>query len=252
MVNMMFGEVAPGGTGSGLYGMLILAVITVFVAGLMIGRTPEYLKKKIGRREIKFASLYLLTTPLVVLVGHRHRDGVTRGTGEHAQPGRARAVRGALRVHLGGEQQRVGVRRADRQHRLVQHRARAGHAVRPAPPDDLRAGVGRVAGQTAAGAGHRGHPAHPPAAVRRHVDRRRRSSSSRSPTSRRSRWGRWPKDCTHEHHHVAAHPAPATDRARPRAGSGGSAPGCSTRRCCGRRCRPRCASWTRARCGATR
>ena len=69
MVNMMFGEVAPGGTGSGLYGLLILAVITVFVAGLMIGRTPEYLKKKIGRREIKFASLYLLTTPLVVLVG---------------------------------------------------------------------------------------------------------------------------------------------------------------------------------------
>jgi K+-transporting ATPase ATPase A chain len=69
MVNMMFGEVAPGGTGSGLYGILILAVITVFVAGLMIGRTPEYLRKKIGRREIKFASLYLLTTPLVVLTG---------------------------------------------------------------------------------------------------------------------------------------------------------------------------------------
>ena len=68
MLNMMFGEVAPGGTGSGLYGLLILAVITVFVAGLMIGRTPEYLKKKIGRREIKFASLYLLTTPTLVLV----------------------------------------------------------------------------------------------------------------------------------------------------------------------------------------
>jgi len=68
MLNMMFGEIAPGGTGSGLYGLLILAVITVFVAGLMIGRTPEYLKKKIGRREIKFASLYLLTTPTIVLV----------------------------------------------------------------------------------------------------------------------------------------------------------------------------------------
>ena len=48
MFNMMLGEVAPGGTGSGLYGMLILAVITVFVAGLMVGRTPEYLGKKIG------------------------------------------------------------------------------------------------------------------------------------------------------------------------------------------------------------
>ncbi|GAA1765492.1 potassium-transporting ATPase subunit KdpA [Luedemannella helvata] len=69
LVNMMLGEVAPGGTGSGLYGMLILAVITVFVAGLMVGRTPEYLGKKIGPREIKFASLYLLVTPALVLTG---------------------------------------------------------------------------------------------------------------------------------------------------------------------------------------
>jgi K+-transporting ATPase ATPase A chain len=67
--NMMLGEVAPGGVGSGLYGMLVLAVITVFVAGLMVGRTPEYLGKKIGSREIKFASLYFLTTPALVLVG---------------------------------------------------------------------------------------------------------------------------------------------------------------------------------------
>ncbi|NYH44682.1 K+-transporting ATPase ATPase A chain [Micromonospora jinlongensis] len=69
MVNMMLGEVAPGGTGSGLYGLLILAVITVFVAGLMVGRTPEYLGKKIGSREIKFASLYFLITPILVLTG---------------------------------------------------------------------------------------------------------------------------------------------------------------------------------------
>ena len=69
LFNMMLGEVAPGGTGSGLYGILILAVITVFVAGLMIGRTPEYLGKKIGSREMRLASLYLLTTPLIVLVG---------------------------------------------------------------------------------------------------------------------------------------------------------------------------------------
>jgi K+-transporting ATPase ATPase A chain len=69
LLNMMLGEVAPGGTGSGLYGMLILAVITVFVAGLMVGRTPEYLGKKLGGRELKFASLYLLTTPALVLIG---------------------------------------------------------------------------------------------------------------------------------------------------------------------------------------
>jgi potassium-transporting ATPase potassium-binding subunit len=69
IVNMMLGEVAPGGTGSGLYGMLVLAVITVFVAGLMVGRTPEYVGKKIRSREIKFASLYFLVTPILVLVG---------------------------------------------------------------------------------------------------------------------------------------------------------------------------------------
>ena len=69
MFNMMLGEVAPGGVGAGMYGMLVLAVITVFVAGLMVGRTPEYLGKKIGSREIKLASLYFLTTPTLVLVG---------------------------------------------------------------------------------------------------------------------------------------------------------------------------------------
>ncbi|MBF4618173.1 potassium-transporting ATPase subunit KdpA [Clavibacter sp. VKM Ac-2873] len=69
MLNMMLGEVAPGGTGSGLYGMLILAVISVFVAGLLVGRTPEYLGKKIGPREIKLASLYILVTPTLVLLG---------------------------------------------------------------------------------------------------------------------------------------------------------------------------------------
>jgi potassium-transporting ATPase potassium-binding subunit len=69
LFNMQLGEVAPGGTGSGLYGMLILAVITVFVAGLMVGRTPEYLGKKITPREIKLAASYFLITPLLVLTG---------------------------------------------------------------------------------------------------------------------------------------------------------------------------------------
>ena len=69
LLNMQLGEVAPGGTGSGLYGMLILAVITVFVAGLMVGRTPEYLGKKITPREIKLAASYFLVTPLLVLTG---------------------------------------------------------------------------------------------------------------------------------------------------------------------------------------
>jgi K+-transporting ATPase ATPase A chain len=67
--NMGLGEVAPGGTGSGLYGMLVLAIVTVFVAGLMVGRTPEYLRKKITPREIKLVSIYILTMPVLVLAG---------------------------------------------------------------------------------------------------------------------------------------------------------------------------------------
>jgi potassium-transporting ATPase potassium-binding subunit len=67
LVNMMLGEVSPGGVGSGLYGMLVFAVLAVFVAGLMVGRTPEYLGKRIGAAEMKLVMLYLLTVPTVVL-----------------------------------------------------------------------------------------------------------------------------------------------------------------------------------------
>ncbi|SBN61485.1 K+-transporting ATPase ATPase A chain [Curtobacterium sp. 9128] len=69
LVNMMLGEVTPGGVGSGLYGMLVLAVITVFIGGLLVGRTPEYLGKKIRAREMTYAALYILVTPTVVLLG---------------------------------------------------------------------------------------------------------------------------------------------------------------------------------------
>ncbi|KQQ07453.1 potassium-transporting ATPase subunit KdpA [Rathayibacter sp. Leaf296] len=69
MLNMMLGEVAPGGVGSGLYGMLVLAILAVFVGGLLVGRTPEYLGKKLGQREITLASLYILVTPTLVLAG---------------------------------------------------------------------------------------------------------------------------------------------------------------------------------------
>ncbi len=69
IADMMTGEIAPGGVGSGLYGILVIAIVSVFVAGLMVGRTPEYLGKKIQAREIKLASLYILATPACVLVG---------------------------------------------------------------------------------------------------------------------------------------------------------------------------------------
>jgi K+-transporting ATPase ATPase A chain len=69
LFNMMLGEVVPGGVGAGLYGMLMLAVVTVFIGGLMVGRTPEYLGKKIRPAEMKWASLYILATPSAALIG---------------------------------------------------------------------------------------------------------------------------------------------------------------------------------------
>ena len=68
LLNMMLGEISPGGTGSGLYGALVVAIIAVFIAGLMVGRTPEFLGKTIGRHEITLSALYTLITPALVLV----------------------------------------------------------------------------------------------------------------------------------------------------------------------------------------
>ncbi len=69
LLNMMLGELSPGGVGTGLYSMLVMVVLTVFIAGLMVGRTPELLGKTIGRREITLASLAMLITPGLVLLG---------------------------------------------------------------------------------------------------------------------------------------------------------------------------------------
>jgi K+-transporting ATPase ATPase A chain len=83
---MQLGEVVFGGVGSGLYGMLIFAIIGVFVAGLMIGRTPEYLGKKIEAFEMKMASIVILATPLVVLLGTAIAVSVEPGRAGMANP----------------------------------------------------------------------------------------------------------------------------------------------------------------------
>jgi K+-transporting ATPase ATPase A chain len=86
LLNMMLGELSPGGVGTGLYSMLVMVVLTVFIAGLMVGRTPELLGKSIGRREITLAALALLVTPSLVLLGTglalvvpAARDGLSTG-----------------------------------------------------------------------------------------------------------------------------------------------------------------------------
>jgi len=87
LANIQLGEVVFGGVGSGLYGMLIYAVIAVFIAGLMIGRTPEYLGKKIEAFDIKMASLTILIPPLLILVGTALAVMVEAGKSGVANPG---------------------------------------------------------------------------------------------------------------------------------------------------------------------
>lgn len=87
MALMMFGEVVFGGVGSGLYGMLVFAVLGVFIAGLMIGRTPEYLGKKIQSYDMKMVSIAILVTPIVVLAGTALAVTSDAGTAGIANPG---------------------------------------------------------------------------------------------------------------------------------------------------------------------
>ena len=87
MFLMQLGEVAPGGVGTGLYSILIFAILGVFIAGLMIGRTPEYLGKKIEAFEMKMASIFILTTPFAVLIGTAVAVMTTAGKAGVGNPG---------------------------------------------------------------------------------------------------------------------------------------------------------------------
>jgi K+-transporting ATPase ATPase A chain len=84
---MELGEVVFGGVGSGLYGMLMFVIVAVFIAGLMVGRTPEYLGKKLESYEIKMASLVLLIPPAIVLVGTAIGSALPAGAAGVANPG---------------------------------------------------------------------------------------------------------------------------------------------------------------------
>jgi K+-transporting ATPase ATPase A chain len=84
---IQLGEVAPGGVGTGIYSILIFAILGVFIAGLMIGRTPEYLGKKIEAFEMKMASVFILTTPFAVLIGTAVAVATVAGKAGVANPG---------------------------------------------------------------------------------------------------------------------------------------------------------------------
>ena len=104
MVNLMLSEVIFGGVGAGMYGMLIYIVLAVFIAGLMVGRTPEYLGKKIEAYDVKMAMLVALVFPLVILVF----TGISSVKGfrdvQYSQCRSAWTERNSLRLHFGGRQ----------------------------------------------------------------------------------------------------------------------------------------------------
>jgi potassium-transporting ATPase potassium-binding subunit len=87
LFDIALGEIAPGGIGAGMYGILILAIVTVFVAGLMVGRTPEYVGKKIRPVEMKYAALYFLTLPVVILTAAGLSIGTHQGQAAIFNPG---------------------------------------------------------------------------------------------------------------------------------------------------------------------
>jgi potassium-transporting ATPase potassium-binding subunit len=87
LFDIALGEIAPGGIGAGMYGILVLAMVTVFVAGLMVGRTPEYLGKKIRPQEMKYAALYFLTLPVVILTAAGIAIGTRAGQAAIFNPG---------------------------------------------------------------------------------------------------------------------------------------------------------------------
>ena len=165
MVNMQLGEVVFGGVGAGLYGMLMFAILAVFIAGLMVGRTPEYLGKKIEGFEVKMAMLAVAGPGGQHPRLHRPRQSVGEwGTGDAEQPGRARLLRDPLPLHLGDRQQRLGVRGHRRQQRLLQHDRRPGDADRALPDDRADAGDRRLAGAPSGACRRASGPSRPPAA----------------------------------------------------------------------------------------
>jgi K+-transporting ATPase ATPase A chain len=109
LINIMLGEVVFGGVGAGLYGIFVFVVLAVFIAGLMVGRTPEYLGKKIEVYDVKMAMLAVLILTCTIRYGG------------HNQPRAARTIAGALRLCFVDREQRLRIRWDQRKHHVVQH-----------------------------------------------------------------------------------------------------------------------------------
>ena len=139
---------------------MIFAIVGVFIAGLMIGRTPEYLGKKIEAFEMKMSSIAILVMPFIVLVGTAVAVSTTAGQAGVANPGRPRILRDPLRLHLGQQQQRQCICRNIGEHPLLQHRAGTCDVAGSLLADRGSARDRRLARREEACTGDRRHDAH--------------------------------------------------------------------------------------------
>ena len=155
-----------------MYGILVLAMVTVFVAGLMVGRTPEYIGKKIRPTEMKYASLYFLTLPVVILTMSAIAIGTHWGSERDLQPRAARADRDRVRVRLTGQQQRVGVRGPGHRGPFYQITGGITMLVGRFAPEIFALGLAGSLARQAPITGERRDAGHQDAAVRRHARRR--------------------------------------------------------------------------------
>ena len=145
-MSMMMLNVVFSGIGAGFVNMLMYIIVAVFLAGLMVGRTPEYLGKKVEAKEVKLAMLAILLHPLLILAGAGPLRGDRLGRQDDGQPRPARLPRDPLRVHLGGGQQRLGLRGPGRQQPGLERRHGHRPAARPLPGADAAARARRVPG----------------------------------------------------------------------------------------------------------
>ena len=179
LINMQLGEIIIGGVGAGLYGMLLFIVLAMFIAGLMVGRTPEYIGKKIEAREVKLAMLAILVLPLMILGWTAVAVVYPTATASMANAGPARLLGSALCLHLADRQQRLGLRRPHRQHPVLQPDRWPLDAGRPLLDDHSGDGDRRLACGQEIRAGVGGHVPDRRRPVRR--PRRRRHPDHRRP-----------------------------------------------------------------------
>ena len=172
LVNMMLGEIVPGGVGAGIYGILVMAILAVFVAGLMVGRTPELLGKKISAQQMTYVALYTLATPALVLVGTGiaiSRDSSADAMGNPGGHGFSEVLYAFTSAANNNGSAFGGLTVTSD---FFQIMLGAGDAGRPVAADRPGAAARRIAGRAGQGPRDRRHPSHPQAPLRRDAGRR--------------------------------------------------------------------------------